>query len=346
VKTQVESQSQLIRDFQRTGAIHLRGVLDAKEVRDLRAEIQGAFRPLDQRAPEKDLVRALSVATVLRMESVMRTIVRPRIVAALKAILEPHFQIIPDFHIHRNLYDFTDTRRSVTHLFGLIGSGWHYDAGNEGAKAYLYDPRYRMVKCGLYLQDNTFEWGGGIVIAPGGHKLPLRTGVPKLNYVAQRMWQNFRVLTGEKTLDIKAGDFVAFDALLPHRGAQPYELMRTVGVRERETGCIRLPEERAKLVVYFNASRTELATTYMRHSLMRGFEELKRLRNGSGREIFFSDFAGLRYPDDYPSVFVSMLKQNGIGMAHLNGDELKAASALRQEILADSNLSNYESAFK
>lgn len=339
--TSTEDALELTRTFERSGAVHLRGVLNSNEVQGLRQAIHAAFAPLDRRAPEGVLVRALSAAMVMRIESVMKAIVHPRIVAALKTILEPHYKIIPDFHIQRNLFDFTDTRGSLTHLFGLIGSGWHHDAGHEGAKSYLYDPHYRMVKCGIYLQDNTFEWGGGIVTAPGGHKLPLRTKMVRLNHVAQRLWQNFRVLTGEQTLEIKAGDFVAFDAHLPHRGAQPHQLMREIGERERRTGCLHLPEERSKLVIYFNASRTVLADTYLRHALTRGQDELDGLRNGKGNEIFFSDFAGLRFPDDYPASFVRSLEAAGIGVAQLKGRELEEASSVRCASLAERTLVNY-----
>jgi hypothetical protein len=336
---ETDSPSRLVRDFEQAGAIHLRGVLNPDQVRHLRADIQSVFAPLDQRASGGKPVRALSAAMTLRIKSVMQIIVHPRIVAALKAILEPHYQIIPDFHIHRNLYDFTDTRKSITHLFGLIGSGWHHDAGSEGAQPYLYDPRYRMVKCGLYLQDNTFEWGGGIDTAPGGHKLPLRTRAANLNYVAQRVWQNFCVLSSARTLDIKAGDFVAFDAHLPHRGAQPHSLLGIVGNMERETACVRLPPEKSKLVVYFDASRAALAQTYMRHSLMRGKQEYQVLRNNT--EVFFSDFAGLRYPRDYPEIFVETLRANGLQMVQLEGKDLEAALALRQAALNEMSVRNY-----
>jgi hypothetical protein len=341
--TQPESPSRLVHDFERTGAIHLRGVLDAQEVSDLRTEIHRAFESLDRDA-DLQVVRALSAAMVFRIESAMRTIVHPRIIAALKAILEPGYQVIPDFNIHRNLYDFTDTSRSITHLFGLIGSGWHHDAGSEGAKAYLYDRRYRMVKCGIYLQNNTLALGGGIVVAPLGHKLPLRSGSARLNYVTQRLWQNFRILTGEHTLDIGAGDFVAFDAHLPHRGALPQELLPQLGEEERRTGCVRLPDAKAKLVIYFNASRSALANTYMRHSLTRAHRELDALRNGSGHETFFSDFAGLRYPQDYPPAFVEALAANHIGVAQLSGQDLEDALAVRHATFQQAALLNYRAA--
>lgn len=341
--TQRESPSRLVRDFERIGAIHLRGVLDAQEVSDLRTEIHRVFESLDRKA-DPQVVHALSAAMIFRIESVTRAIVHPRIVSALKVILEPGYQVIPDFNIHRNLYDFTDTSRSLTHLFGLIGSGWHHDAGSEGAKPYLYDRRYRMVKCGIYLQNNTLALGGGIVVAPMGHKLPLRSGSARFNYVIQRLWQNFRVLTAEHTLDIKAGDFVAFDAHLPHRGALPQELLPKLGDEERRTGCVRLPEAKAKLVIYFNASRSALANTYMRHSLTRAHRELAALRDGSGHETFFSDFAGLRYPRDYPPAFVEALTANRIGVAQLGGEDLEDALAVRHATFQQSSLLNYCSA--
>ena len=35
----------------------------------------------------------------------------------------------------------------------------------------LNDPNFRFVKCRIYLQDNSDEYGGGIQIKQGFHKL-------------------------------------------------------------------------------------------------------------------------------------------------------------------------------
>jgi len=335
-----QNKSDLLAEFERTGAIVLKGVLSSTDVAALRDEIQAGFVPLDRRA-NGAFVRSLSAAMVMRLPGVMRTILSPRIVAALKTILEAHYAIVPDFHVQRNMYDFTDTSRSATHLFGLIGSGWHHDAGHEGAKLYLFDRRYRMVKCGLYLQDNTLELGGGIETAPMGHKLPLRTAANRLNYVAMRLWQNYRILTGRRTLDLNAGDFVAFDAHLPHRGCLPHGLLDQLSAAEKAAGCVRLPPERSKLVIYFNASRQALAQTYMRHSLSRGIAEWEGLDAGAGNEIFFSDFPGLRYPEDYPPYFVARLQAEGLTMTQLDGEELQTAVQTRNAALGHAAVRNY-----
>lgn len=338
-----QTESDILAEFERTGAIILRGVLSPEEVATIRGHIQQTFDPADQCA-SGTTVRSLSAAMVMRIPSVMRTILSSRIVSVLRTILEEHYAIVPDFHIQRNMYDFTDTRASITHLFGLIGAGWHHDAGHEGANSYLFDRRYRMVKCGLFLQDNTFELGGGIQIAPGGHMMPLRTHASKLNYLAARLWQNSRILTSARTLDLKAGDFVAFDAFLPHRGCLPYGILDQISDAEKAAGCLRLPPERSKIVVYFNASRAALAQTYMRNSLGRGIGELKGLHSGTGSETFFSDFAGLRYPEDYPSDFVSRLQAEGLRMAQLDGEELENAARVRAAALGHAAVRNYSPA--
>lgn len=172
-----DAEFEVQKEFARTGAVILRGLLSTAEVSSLRAVIHDAFAPLDRRAGGR-FVRALSAEMALRIPRVMECVVHPRVVAALKTILEPEYAIIPDFHVHRNMHDFTDTTRSITHLFGLVGPGWHHDAGSEGANPYLFDRNYRIVKCGLYLQDNTIEWGGGIETAPAGHKFRCEPASP------------------------------------------------------------------------------------------------------------------------------------------------------------------------
>ena len=152
--------------------------------------------------------------------------------------------------------------------------------------------------------------------------------------MAARAWQNFRVLTSGRALDIRAGDFVAFDSFLPHRGSTPNGLLSSVSEDEKRAGCVRVTPDRAKIVIYFNASRAGCAHTYMRHSLSRGMDELRNLRDGSGTETFFSDFPGLRYPADYPHAFADALRANGIGMAQLEGEELTRAVGMRTAALS------------
>ncbi len=335
-----QTTTEIQAEFHRRGAVLVPGVFSPAEVDALRNRIHEEFRELDRRAEGK-FVRALSATMVLRIPEVLRAILHPRIIRTLQTILEQNFGIIPDFNLHRNMFDFTDTRRSLTHLFGLIGSGWHHDAGDEHASPYLFDPAYRMVKCGIYLQDNTIEWGGGVEIAPTGHIVPLRTGNCKIDYAAMRIRQNLKVITRAQRVQLKAGDFLAFHALLPHRGCNPKILQGRISEEEKRAGCVRLPHDRTKLVIYFNASRQACAHTYMRHSAKRGLRELAGILNGTGSEVFFSDFPGLRYPQDYPDAFAADLAANGLHMEQLTGHELVDAIETRRQALGSRNVVNH-----
>lgn len=327
------------KEFDQRGAILVRGVFSPAEVGTLRQHIFETFEPIDRRAEGK-FVRTLSADTILKMPDVLRAVLNQRIISTLKVVLEPDYQIIPDLQIHRNIFNFADTRRSLTHLFGLIGSGWHHDAGHEGRSAYLFDPNYRVVKCGIYLQDNTVEWGGGIEVAPGSHVPPVHTGNAKFDYAALRVRHNFKIIAGPQRLKMKAGDFLAFHALLPHRGCLPAGITDRVSEDERRGGYVRLPMEHSKLVIYFNASRSACAHTYMEHSALRAEEELEKIRQRQGREVFFSDFTGLRYPEDYPPGFIKSLEENGISMAQLHGNQLARAMEIRRLVLANPGVLN------
>jgi len=197
---------------------------------------------------------------------------RPRIVEALSATLEPGYAVEPDLQIQRNSFPLVG-KRGPFKLFGLIGPGWHHDSGDERANRYLFDDDYRMVKCGLYLQDNSEELGGSIDIAPGSHRRLFLTGRNSVDFYLQRVRQNVGIVTGWRSLDIKAGDFVAFDSWLSHRGTIPRGYLDASEV-ERRKSYVDLPPEKTKFAIYYNASRRRLARTYVQHCLKRGQDDL------------------------------------------------------------------------
>ena len=140
---------------------------------------------------------------------------------------------------------------------------------------------------------------------------------------------------------MKAGDFIAFNSWLPHRGSHPQSLANRISGEEKAAGCVRLPAEHAKLVIYFNASRRRYARDYLAHCLKRGRGELIRVRAGLHNELFFADFPGLVFPQDYPAEFVDQVTLNGLSLGQLDGEDFAEAIELRRQALGSGLFNNY-----
>ena len=98
--------------------------------------------------------------------------------------------------------------------------GWHIDANFENflKQQYLFSKDYRFYKVGIYFQDNTLEFGGGIDIKKKGHKAFKNLGRVKLNNIYKTTYDLTTNLLPFKTkrVPIKAGDVLIFDSRLPH----------------------------------------------------------------------------------------------------------------------------------
>lgn len=279
--------------FNKLGFIHVPGVLCRNEVLQYRALLNDRFA----RGGE----RTLSLREVIELQDLSHLPFKDKAVNALQQVLGERYIVIPDFHIHRN-------------IFSSPSEGWHEDSGNEGHVDYLKDDSYFFAKCGIYLQDNTREWGGGIKIVPGGHKFPVKTPISKIDFKLKALInRKFGAMFKSFFVPIKAGDMVAFDCRLPHCGTYPESLIDPVW-GERST-ILNMPVDKTKLVFYWNAAATvEGANNYMLHSEKRAIRE-ENFKSGS--ELFFSDFIRFNYPKDYPDDLVFRVENNGLTIAAL-----------------------------
>ena len=96
---------------------------------------------------------------------------KERAVKMLKTVLGEKLCCYPDLVVHHNMFGYP---------------GWHTDSNSEGYAKYLQAPDYKFAKCGIFLQDNTLGWGGGIKLLPKGHKLSIVTGEPRIDLRLRR----------------------------------------------------------------------------------------------------------------------------------------------------------------
>jgi hypothetical protein len=283
--------------YRRDGFICVRGALTPDEVAYARATIDAAFVAAGE-------PKALLPVRCFADERIYRWMFQPRIVAALKEVLEPNYSVTPTLIVPRNQFGMAARR-----YLGLKRPGWHVDSGSEGHAPWLLAADYRFMKCGIYLQDNSAAHGGGVDIVRGGHRFPLRTGNPRLDFGLKTLSNQLGIVTAWQRVALQAGDFLAFDSRLPHRSTLP-----------EQPGAGAPP----KYVIYWDSCRTAYAASFIADRAARGAKEI-------AIDPFFAQMASLAYPDDYPPGFVARVEAAGIRVAMAEPATMRA---LRQSLNA------------
>jgi hypothetical protein len=271
-------------DFQKNGFVLVPGVLSAKEVQHLREILDKEY----EKTPEKHL---LAAPNLLPIPEIVDVVSNAKILKAISEAFNHDFVVMPTIQVLRNMF----ARPKVA---------WHCDAGSEMRNDYIYANGYCQVKCGVYLQDNTVEWGGGIDVVPGGHRFPLRTGFRKfdrhLKYRLNRLGQKY----SSYMVPIKAGDCVFFHSLLPHRSTYPTMFENQVRDENSKNYIVNVPEQRRKYSVYWDFASPVAAKGYLQHQVRLANHEVP----GYGKNSAAEDYLSLRYPTDFPDVMVERLK--------------------------------------
>jgi len=217
-----------------------------------------------------------------------------KVVSVLENIFNKKINYVNDLQIQCNMFGSS-----------LSGGGWHIDAGSEVGNQYLHAPSYLFGKMGVYLQNNTLEFGGGIDVLPKTHKAFRFFNnhiIPQSLYIKFR--HKLSMLTrriAKLTVPIKAGDAVFFDSRLYHRSSPP----TSVRVDSREVKRVsnaKIHHENSKYVLYWDAGTERDARHFLRNSCKRAMlEEIVAVEDH--QELFYTDYLRYSYPTDYPSLY-------------------------------------------
>jgi len=287
--------------FSKLGYAHVQSVLDPAEVRDLRDDIEVIFSASGPSGPDP-VKRRLTPHEVLEHPSLYRLPFLDRVVSALREILAPYYVMIGDLSVHRNLFGASEPRR------------WHTDSVAERNRGYLLRRDYRFVNCGIFLQRNTRDYGGGISVLPGGHRYRFRTFVESVDHQIQDRITSRAIPRRAVMLPIEPGDFVAFHSRLPHAATFPERL----GV-ESNGGTIHVPAmprpELNKYVLYFSATnKREFADRYLASSEHQAEGEAAPTYV---QDLFYMDYLRLAFPSSYPAQFVREARERRVQLASL-----------------------------
>ncbi len=284
-----------INRFSWTGFTILRSFLSPVEVKEYRQLFDEMTKHLSSKK------RMLDPSEVLACQKIYSLSFRPALVQALKQILGTNYAMFSDFQVQKNKY-----------------GGWHVDSNSEGNQAYLQNSKYRFIKVGVYFQDNTDEYGGGIDVVPGGHKFPLITQDVKRNFKIKQRYNEYGQKWIGKPAKLHAGDLLIFDSRLPHKATWP-RLMRSNGKdgqpqwAPENVYLSQIPSEHTKYVFYFDACHPDFVETFLQNSIQRSEQE-----NLNGQELFFNDYLGSVFPEDYPEDFVKQAQEQGIQVVSLS----------------------------
>lgn len=290
------------------GFVIVRSVLDEAEINYVRRIILKEIESLGK--PRKLMPRH-----VIPLQDVWSLMFKREIVSVLKEALGESLVYIPDLTVQWNNFGY---------------EAWHVDSGSELMHPYLQEEDYKFVKCGIYFQDNSESWGGGIQVAPGGHKYPINSSFPKINRKIKSLLNRIQVKINPVTLDIRSGDFLFFDARLPHSSTFP-SVIRKPKTMGNNYHFPEIADENSKLVFYWDACNILMKNNFMENSKRRSLveETSAEIWNERGTEnigiergeIFFSDYIRMFYPDSYSLDFVEATRLNGIKMASLTKSE-------------------------
>jgi hypothetical protein len=185
---------------------------------------------------------------------------------------------------------------------------WHTDAQSQGPAEYLYSPLYNVAKCGLYLQEDDKNYGGGLEIIPKSH-LPSCIGarsfvsrdkmhgkVSRLQLLAMELRKkNLKKLR----LKLESGDVLLFHSLLWHRASQPnWKKLKKID----SYGIENPPKERHKFMIQWEVSQNnDFASVYATHQQLRALSQ----KNGLFKESSEVDFS-----NNFPTSTLDLIESN------------------------------------
>ncbi|MCX3060305.1 phytanoyl-CoA dioxygenase family protein [Streptomyces beihaiensis] len=263
------------REFARRGYTILRGLLDADEVEQARALC--AAHLTGSGAQE------MLTSDFLADDFLAGIVLRERVVNAVKELLGDERPVLyPNCTARKNVY-----------------VPWHVDATFVGpTAAYVWEPAFAHVQCGLYLQDNDPVGGGGIDVVRASHLMSFDgygTTDPEFDIPARTVGQSDL----RERVDTRAGDVVMWNARLMHTS----------------TPVLRDPG-REKFGVFFSYARTHARDNH--RFLSQIAVDSMRTMNGVSRIIpRLAEISHMRYPESFPAWFAKEAAAAAVHIATL-----------------------------
>lgn len=283
-------------EFRKNGYVVLKNVLEKENIFKLRKLAFSLFDEKERRI-EKDGLhnaarRSLYTETFLKNQEIMNIAFHKEVVEEIKQVLGNDYITFTQFSLGSNLHS----------------PIWHTDAQSQGPAEYLYSPLYNVAKCGLYLQEDDKDYGGGLEIIAKSH-LPSCLGsrsfvsrdkmYGKVSGLQLRAMELRKKYLKKIRLKLESGDVLLFDSLLWHRASQPnWQTLKQI----YSYGIKTPPKEKHKFMIQWEVSQNnDFASVYATHQQLRGLSQ----KNG-----LFKESNDVVFPKDFPRSTLDLIESN------------------------------------
>ena len=276
------------RNYLRLGFEHLKDIIDADSVAHFRSTIvnysnSGEDFPLEP-------------AFCLQDKEILKIAFAPRLVSELRQKFHPDFVMFPDIEVQYNLIG------GLTSHDGKF-DGWHADSNSEGHKKYLMDENYGFAKVGIYFQDNTDMYGGGVDLVPASHRF-LGFGSVKFQFLIKKVVKKLRIIYDAHKIRTQAGDALFFDSRVQHRSSR---VKKKGGSKNNQkfqsSDFVSLPKGKEKIVVYFDIAYPNSFREFWGNAKRRAQSDDPTVRR---------HFKGYTSPNGNFGLFKEYAKANGV----------------------------------
>ena len=262
----------MINEYLKNGYAILDNPFDNDTVKNLKNEIDDLF--------DNDEEVSLSVNNIKNEElfNKILEILNTKEIQKFTKSLSDHYKtevsLLPNFHIMRNYHVNRLTANRI---------GWHRDVASEFNYEYCKDKlnneKYVFGKVGVFLQENSDDFGGAVDIIPGSHlnvkkkfilrilsslRLQILVFFQKklLNFYKLLPESFYMFLLGAKKTKFKPGSPIFFDSRVQHRGS-PLKDKYLANTKRLGDMHILVPKEFTKISIYAYFGSTDGADSYM-----------------------------------------------------------------------------------
>ncbi len=275
------------------GYVIIKNVFDENEIDKIRSYILKTFD-----LQNNSNLRMVYGSEIIKDQTLYSVFFRKKIINSLKIIFGDDFEYIPDFIIQINSFGQKEKKYKP---------GWHVDSASEGPAKYFLKKDYKFAKMGIYLQDNSKEYGGGINLTPGGHRIYLKFLPVRIVFFIKKLKDKLNIIFNNHFIKSKPGDIIIFDSRLPHASSLPKIDNQFIVQNKNEINKIDGLGNNSKFVFYCNVCSSKESPDFMKHSFKRSLNE----------KTPFFDYSKQKYPDDYDKDFVKFIEDNKIKIAKI-----------------------------
>ena len=278
--------NETLKEFKKNGFILFNSGLNAKKIEEIRKIILNNIKDGEK--------KELYIDYAIENKEIFDLFFLPNIVRKLRELSSEIFYLA-DLNIQINQINNKGKNK-----------GWHIDANFENylKQQYLFSTDYRFYKVGIYFQENTLQFGGGIDIKKKGHKAFKNLGKVKLNNLYRTSYNYLTDLIpfNKKRIPIKSGEVLIFDSRLPHASSAS------------KTSTENITKNNMKMNFYWDvAGRKEDANNYLNSLIIRSY-----LSKNKENKKFNANVLRHNFPKTFKKYQLEQLNNNNISFATLD----------------------------